>query len=278
MTVQSRAWQVRRNVRASGLVLCCACVLALTGCTYERVVHDSWDGLRKLSEQSDPGDVAQRRAHLKSDEPGWAILLATYQGDQAREQAYQQMHQLRQTEQVPDLWVRHEEGNVLLYRGRYQTKTDTQAQEDLRQSRMLKAGNKRAFSRAAIVPVGRMPEGNSDDALDLHRYSGMYTLQIAFFDEAGGPTFRKAAEQMARELRDSKVEAYYYHGPYLSLVTVGLFNDNDFERKGTTSVYGPRIRQLRETFPYNIGNGATVVEKIDGKNIGTQQSFLVRVP
>ena len=122
--------------------------------------------------------------------------------------------------------------------------------------------------------------------MDLKQHAGMYSLQIGFYDEAFGKEFRKAAEEMATILREDGVEAYYYHGPNISMVTVGLFDDSDLVKRevrmpnGLVSIqegYGPRIKVLQEQFPNNLGNGATVIDKIDGQNLGPQPSFLVRV-
>jgi hypothetical protein len=105
----------------------------------------------------------------------------------------------------------------------------------------------------------------------------MYSLQIGFYDDAFGPDFRQAAEQAAAALHQQGEQAYYYHGPNRSLVTIGLFTENDFVQQGPQRAYGPQIKQLQQRFPYNLANGLTQIQKIDGRTIGEQPSFIVRV-
>ena len=114
--------------------------------------------------------------------------------------------------------------------------------------------------------------------LDLRPYSGMQSLQIGYFDEQYGPDFRKTAEQVARSLRARGEEAYFYHGHFLSMVTIGLFTDADWVQKGQVSVYGPRILAVQERFPYNVGNSREALEEGSDAVEGAQESFLVRVP
>jgi hypothetical protein len=61
------------------------------------------------------------------------------------------------------------------------------------------------------------------------------------------------------------------------MVTIGLFTDADLISDGATQTYGPKIRELQQKFPYNLGNGLTIVQKLAGKTLGQQPSFLVRL-
>lgn len=129
-----------------------------------------------------------------------------------------------------------------------------------------------------------LPTSNNPDdptavsAYDLRTHTGMYTLQIGFYDQDYGPDFRQAAEQAVSALRLQGEEAYYYHGPHRSMVTLGLFTDAHFVQRGPVSAYGPEIEAIQKKYPYNLANGRTLVQKIDGQDIGQQESFLVRVP
>ncbi len=114
--------------------------------------------------------------------------------------------------------------------------------------------------------------------LDVRAHSGMYTLQIGYYDDAFGPNFRNAAVKAAQTLREEGDPAYFYHGPHRSMVTVGLFTDDDLVQQGFQRVYGPNVKTLQEKYPYNLGNGRTVVERINGEIVGEQSSFLVRIP
>jgi hypothetical protein len=90
----------------------------------------------------------------------------------------------------------------------------------------------------------------------------------------------------AARLRADGDQAYFYHGPNRSLVTVGLFTEQDFgvEQQPAPDggvlfipTYGQRVRELQKKFSYNLGNGRTIIEKSGDKKLGEQPSFLVRV-
>ena len=130
-------------------------------------------------------------------------------------------------------------------------------------------------ANATITGPTRPPEPRHEH--DLRNHPGAYTLQIGFYDEQFGDQFRQAAQEAAQVLRNDGHEAYFYHGPHRSMVTVGLFTENDFVQDGVQSVYGPRIRELQQKHPYNLGNGRTLIQKVAGENLGEQPSFIVRV-
>jgi len=144
-----------------------------------------------------------------------------------------------------------------------------------------KAGTGQSLlQRAAASETPQATAGrNHDDPLNLRRYPGMYSLQIAVYDKDYGPNFRDAAEQAARTLRKQGQEAYYYHGPNRSMVTLGLFDyDTAFDSvPGRQDTYSQRVRALQEKYPHNLLNGRTIIEKSPGKPDSIQPSFLVRV-
>ena len=90
--------------------------------------------------------------------------------------------------------------------------------------------------------------------------------------------FREYAEQAVRTLREEGHEAYYYHGPFRSIITIGVFTyDQAFVSAGNVDTYAPHIRDLQKVFPFNLGNGSTINQKENGKDIGEQKSSLIRV-
>jgi hypothetical protein len=124
-----------------------------------------------------------------------------------------------------------------------------------------------------------------------------YTLQVARYGHAdrSQPTpeelagFREAAEQAVLELRREGDEAYFYHGPFGSSVTVGLFTEADYvtqirdERGGITNLPKPyesaTLSALRAKYPHNLVNGKTLqVRRKGSEEMVTQGSFLVGVP
>lgn len=125
----------------------------------------------------------------------------------------------------------------------------------------------------------------------------IYTLQVARYGHIDNqrPTneelasFRNAAEEAVLQLRTAGDEAYFYHGPAGSTVTIGLFEDADY----VTTTKGPdgntqqlprpyesaRLMAARTKFPHNLVNGQTLEVRTKGsKDPITQPSFVVGVP
>lgn len=252
----------------------------LIGCTYERVVHDGWAGLRKLadSQQQGPSAGSDAPAQPGPSTTQWAIHVLSFKGPARRRHAQSLIDQLKKQANLPDLWMNDDADQVHVYRGRYDDPASTTAQNDLRQTRMVKLDGEPAYQNAQLVPLGPAAAMATADPLDLRQHTGMYSLQIGYYDEAFGPEFRQAAEQAAKTLRGQGDPAFYCHGPTRSMVTIGLFTDADFGRDGAVWIYGPAIKALQEKYPYNLGNGRTLIQKVNGQQAGEQQSFLVRVP
>jgi hypothetical protein len=139
---------------------------------------------------------------------------------------------------------------------------------------------------------GSLPEYDLRNAKRLKGDWVLYTLQVGVYSrEDKAPTqkeleeFRKAAEQAVVQLRREGEQAYYYHGPMRSSVTIGLFGKEDYDPKSHLECAA--LRQLRKKFPYNLQNGAGVKRTLivtdpkTGKQIRQQRldaSGLVAVP
>ena len=251
-----------------------------SGCTYEeRVVNDGWASLRAMgTSPSKPTRPAASKTIQSTDK--WSILIQSFDGSGHHEQAQQLVGQMRREAHLPDLWLQKRDNQTHIYRGLYANPTDPAARSDLRQTRMIKLAGKGSLASSQLVPLGASAQGAAD-ALDLRQHPGVYSLQIGYYDEDFGKNFRKAAEQAAHALREQddqeSVEAYYYHGQHRSMVTIGLFTDADFEQQGVQRVYGRHIKALQGKYPFNLGNGRTIVQTVGGKSAGEQSSFLVRV-
>lgn len=263
--------------------------LALPSCT-TRVVHDSWDRYRAIADKGAKAAAAEQNPLGGPSNPneGWAILLEAFEGDKQEAQAARLVKRLRQDLSIPDVWIRQDGKKTCVMRGQYIDASDELARSDLRQTRMLVLDGARPYEAVELVPLGESARGGTS-AMDLRQYAGkgLYTLQVAAFDEAYGKDFRKAAERYAAELRAKGDQAFYYHGHFLSLVTVGIFTDDDFKEievvqptsKGVSRfkqrTYGPRIEYLQKTYPANLFNGYTVVETGPDGSKRDQPSFMV---
>jgi|GEM_PF-1838132 len=125
----------------------------------------------------------------------------------------------------------------------------------------------------------------------------VYTLQVARYgrirNEQPTPeelaSARSAAEQAVLALRKAGDEAYFFHGPFGSSVTVGVFGEADYvaQVRGPDGAMttlqrpyeSPLLTALRVKFPHNLVNGKTYEVRNKGADEATtQSSFLVRIP
>ncbi len=248
----------------------------LAGCEPEiRVVRSSWDNF-----PADPKPSQTRTPRATRDPAGgqgWAIELMSFTGPQRHHEAMRMSERLREEAGLGDVWIEDTGDTARLYHGRFASATDPQLRSAVNKIKRIELDGAKPFADSRVVPLlgqGRVIA----DPFDLRQFVGYYSLQIGFYDQSYGDNFREAAEQAVRALREDGHEAYYYHGPFRSIITVGLFTyDEAFVNAGTYDTYSPAVRELQKQFPYNLGNGVTLIQKENGKVIGEQKSSLVRV-
>jgi hypothetical protein len=147
-----------------------------------------------------------------------------------------------------------------------------------------------------LMPPVVVRAGSEGDELNLRTVKrrlgerrAVYTLQIGAYGrgDLGKPTpgelriFRAEAEKAARQLRAEGEEAFYYHGPNMSMVTVGVLGEDDHDGSTQPPIESIRLRQLRQKFPYNMLNGQGIRETIQtdrGPVKRLQDSRLVAIP
>lgn len=253
-----------------------ALLLAVAGCEPEvRVVRSTWDSFPADPKPSQSKNPKARQA--PAGEQGWAIQIVQISGPTRHDEAMELIDRLRSTSSLANLWI-EDLGNIAtVYHGRYSKASDPAIRNDLTKVQRVKLDGGRPFAKSKLVPLvggGQVITG----PYDLRQFIGYYSLQIGFYDEAFGKDFREAAEQAIRVLREDGHEAYYYHGPFRSIIAIGVFSyDQAFVNAGTYDTYAPQIRELQKKFPYNLGNGVTLIQKQAGRNIGEQKSSLIRV-
>ncbi len=263
-------------------------LIGLAGCYEQRIKHDGWETFRSQLGADPPGGAPQkadRTRDVSADiaaKTGWAILIETFEGNTRYRKAGELIRKLTNRNAVTDLWLQENDGRTKVYRGRYDSLTDLEAQKALLQTRAIEDNGERPYENVELVSLG---DGNRAVATsgDLRAYTGQgfYTLQIGFYDADFGPDFRDAAEQAATVIRNEGYRAFYYHGPNRSLVTVELFTDADFDQDGPVRVYGARMLALQDKYKFNLCNGNSILESFrDGKKTEKreQPSFIVRVP
>jgi hypothetical protein len=190
-------------------------------------------------------------------------------------------------------------GWVVAY-GRYDSPDSAAARRDLAMIKGLRAGELRPYAGALLLPpeqraaAGSLPDLDLRNARRMYGKDARYTLQINAYarGDGGKPTpeelaqFRRLAEQGAQELRRQGERAFYYHGPNMSLVTVGIFTDadlagNDFDELGRP-VPRPEsmaLREARRKFPHMLLNGQGMRVRTGGSGEGVlARSELVMIP
>jgi hypothetical protein len=246
------------------------------GCEPEiRVVRSSWDNF--------PADPKPKQA--KDPDPyrdpaggqGWSIRVVELDGTDRHGKARGLIQELRNEAKLSDIWMQDYDGVVSVYHGRFATAADPAIRPALGKIQAVRVDGEMPFADCQLVPLigdGRVIA----DPFDLRQFIGYYSLQIGFYDASYEGDFRAAAEEAVRSLREDGFDAYYYHGPYRSIVSIGVFSyEQAFVSAGTHDTYAPSVRELQQRFPFNLGNGVTLIQKDKGRVIGEQKSSLIRV-
>jgi hypothetical protein len=251
-------------------------LLLLAGCEPEvRVIRSSWDNF-----PADPKPKQTRDPEAYRDPAGgqgWAIRVAEITGEHRHEQAMEVASRLRTEAQLSDVWIEDTGNAAHVYHGRFANASDPKIRPALERVQAIEIDGENPYAHSRLVPLVGETHVIADP-FDLRQFIGYYSLQIGFYDAAYGESFREAAEQAVRVLREEGHEAYFYHGPYRSIITVGIFTyDQAFVSAGAIDTYAPVIHELQKQFPYNLGNGVTIIQKEGGRDIGEQKSSLIRV-
>ncbi len=142
--------------------------------------------------------------------------------------------------------------------------------------------NKTAKLQTSPADRARSNTSAADSRLDLRTQAGRgaYTLQVGYYDANFGNDFRQAAEKAAKVLRDDGQQAYYYHGPNVSLVTIGVFGADAVatDPNSGQTVYGAEVIELRTQFPHHMANGREVIQYMPNGTKVREGSRLVRIP
>jgi len=216
----------------------------------------------------------------------WAVAMDMLVGQGHDVYAQQRVRSLAGQTGMTEFWSVNEGTRSMVYFGRYDSPTDAQAQEDLAKLRQLAAAGRIEAGTINLTPVVEPLTGKADphDLRAVRTPGAVYTLQVGFYDKNFGEGWREAAEQAVDAYREDGENAYFYHGPNRSLVTIGIFGraaaklETTGSRKGQV-VYHPHIKDLQQKHPYNLANGVTllVTDQRTGQK-REQPSFLVKIP
>ena len=288
----------------SGLLATTLLVVVLSACSTQQSTTRS---------QADEGrDVFGRKVHLdgptwNTEQEGavrvpkdlgpdaWTIILTAAHTDDPTQSA-RLLEQIRTVGQLPDAFTMQRNGKSIIAVGGFKSPTDTLAKIELERVRSIEIDGAFPYAHAFLAPPsgdlarGSIPEYDLRNARAQYGSDIQYSLQVAVYGrEDDVPAtdeerrlFRATAEKAAAALRQSGELAFYYHGPTRSMVTIGVFTENDHHLDRGVVVESPRLKALRLRHPKNLQNGRTIVEKVRSTNGGfverDQKSFLVSIP
>lgn len=241
-------------------------------------------------------------SRASSGEPAWTIVVAMVA---ARDEcaAQRALDAVRDTAKLDGarLVKLRDRGDAGVYQviyGSYPSSGDRQAVRDLDRIRSVELANgRRPYADAFMKPPADSTLHGSNAEYDLRNAkeifgedAAKYTLQIGAYgrDDERPPSqsdlaeFRKAAESATAQLRSEGELAFYYHGPTMSLVTVGVFNERDHTPSGGTAIESAELRDARRRHPHNLFNGKGITERFltekSGRQQALQRSRLVAIP
>jgi hypothetical protein len=201
------------------------------------------------------------------------ILLVEYVGPNASADARRIAGELM-AQDLPGVFVVEGADEASVCVGRYDTWKDPKAKQMLARVRQVRDRQGRyPFAGVMLMPV---PESAPPNPWPLQKAAGTYSLHVASWEAVG----RKArAQDYAARLRQRGHEAYVYHGPRLSMVTLGAFGDEVFAdprevgRPGATpKIIGREVLALQKAFPTMVLEGEptplpTTLIRVPGRDV-----------
>lgn len=246
----------------------------------------------------DPAPASSAPASQGGEGGGFTILLATVPPAlrDRPEVMIAQVGEMLGTNQARLLPPEGDRPARIVY-GRYDDPASPRAQSDLKRVRETVRDGARPFGGAVMIPEAvhapsdeRLARFDLRRARKQHGSEFVYTLQIGMYarEDNRRPSapdlaaFRKAAEDAVERLRREGEQAFFYHGPNGSMVTIGLFNDGDLDASVVPPLESASLKQARTRHPHNLLNGRGVREvsrRADGQSDARlQESRLVLIP
>lgn len=188
---------------------------------------------------------------------GFTIRLAVTGGATHIQQARELRKQLEQAG-WENLMTIGGDGYTTLTWGTYQTVED--AAKDVQTAKAYTdSSGRRPFILAMTIPIPGKQIGKPE--WDLRKAPGTYTVLVMTYSNDPKINFftrkSKAAAQCAK-FREEGYEAYYYHGPVKSHVTVGSFPSDSLKSiKGNvvrTEIRNPEMIRILKRFPELVYN------------------------
>lgn len=227
-----------------------------------------------------PNAGSRSEPGYERDASGWTIVLAAYTGPAARESAESAAVGIGAIDGLAGARAEHRStGSTVVY-GKYDSYDDRRATRDLARIRAIRVEGRQPFARAFLAPprtapAGRVPQINLTSAREAYGSGLLYTLQVAVYESPNRQEAMRSAEQAALQLRQEGEQAFYYHGPTRSMVTIGVFTPRDYNLQ--TGEMSPELVDLRRRQPHNLYNGMGI-RQTGRLGSGMQSSELVQIP
>lgn len=208
------------------------------------------------------------------------ILLLEYKGTEARPSADRLVDELAD-QGLPDLFIVEGPDYAAVCVGRYRTWNDPEARDMLvRVRRIRDARGQYPFQGVMLVPL---PEPAPKTPWALEEAPGIYSLYVAGWESPGR---KENAQAYAAKLRKEGWEAFVYHGPHLSMVTIGAFGPDLFDDASKIGQPGvkptivhPKALEILRAFTYlRIEDQATPVPSTAIRIPGRETPVSTRPP
>lgn len=247
---------------------------------------DLKDGPGLFSRKGNGAGVLPREG-ANAQERDWIIVLAAFRGETHAQAAAEALPKLQKVEGLREAFVSPRGEATFIGLGRFAEPGDEKAQALIAKVRATEVERTRPFAQAFMAPplmsdAGSRPEFDLANARKQFGKTARMTLQVGVYGRDDLPKIsqkdlaevRKTAEEAVLQLRREGQLAFYYHSPRRSMVTIGVFSEEDLK-----PAESPEINKLRKLFPNNLYNGQGIREKVAGVgDLGLQKSFLVQVP
>ncbi len=276
-----RAFSPRRAERAGAIVLAAVALPVAIGCASGSAASNAADTRaegRAVFAQPGTNTSAQTPSGESS---GWGVLLARASSPGHATRARQQLAVLQQLFPGDTLRVVSDDDGSAVLLGSFESPSDPAARTALERVKATTNAEGAAIFRSAFLvppPVPASAPGVratwelSTAAANAGR-DVRYTLQIETYDDASRDRRAAAAEERVRDLRAEGEEAYFFHGPRFSIVTLGLFGPDDYDE--TVDRASPRLERLQQRFPRALLNGSSFRFGGSEREIN---SFLILLP
>ncbi len=223
---------------------------------------------------------------------GWSVAVFTFRGDERAKESRSVLQYVRTTGRLPEARMEERGQSVVILVASFEDPQSPEARAELERVRAVKVDDKLPYASAFLAPPvngvgeGRRPEINLLRVKE-QQPAALYSFQVAVYgrdDIKDRPITeddlrdaRHGAEQAALQLRAEGEEAYYYHGPRMSMVTIGVFDITDFDSQ-MPQFESDRLKAVRKRHPLNLYNGKAIKVTVPGKGEQLQTSSLVNIP